>query len=255
MFSDIDLEDSYHLQQIQEKDIHKVRYIILSRGHFEMFGVHYSINNAEIEFQKYYQDLITREPRMLKKICKVFIDDLMVYSTGMNQHINYIRSILDRLLSANLKSNWIESQWDRTVWYDAKDESTLVVYHWIRQKFKDWSTLHHQRRIQTLLWNQKLGQPMVWDATQERAHLYVDSSKVTAVLHLIREHKDIKHLIGFDSHTYTPTQWNYSTSKQKEPRGHLSVHVNRYKRHSPTNHLDKGHTKHHGRLPIVIDRY
>eukprot|EP01126_Amoeba_proteus_P054987 TRINITY_DN6795_c0_g1_i3.p1 TRINITY_DN6795_c0_g1~~TRINITY_DN6795_c0_g1_i3.p1 ORF type:complete len:265 (-),score=-2.38 TRINITY_DN6795_c0_g1_i3:537-1217(-) len=226
MFSDIDLEDSYHLQQIQEKDIHKVRYIILSRGHFEMFGVHYSINNAEIEFQKYYQDLITRE-----------------------------RSILDRLLSANLKSNWIESQWDRTVWYDAKDESTLVVYHWIRQKFKDWSTLHHQRRIQTLLWNQKLGQPMVWDATQERAHLYVDSSKVTAVLHLIREHKDIKHLIGFDSHTYTPTQWNYSTSKQKEPRGHLSVHVNRYKRHSPTNHLDKGHTKHHGRLPIVIDRY
>eukprot|EP01126_Amoeba_proteus_P020744 TRINITY_DN2106_c1_g2_i7.p1 TRINITY_DN2106_c1_g2~~TRINITY_DN2106_c1_g2_i7.p1 ORF type:complete len:204 (+),score=1.21 TRINITY_DN2106_c1_g2_i7:593-1204(+) len=78
---------------------------------------------------------------------------------------------------------------------------------------------------------------MNWGETQERAletikseltrevtlsrsgpgmyHLHVDSSKIVTASHLIREHKGVKHLMGFGSHTYTLAQCNYSISKQE----------------------------------------
>eukprot|EP01126_Amoeba_proteus_P066896 TRINITY_DN976_c0_g1_i14.p3 TRINITY_DN976_c0_g1~~TRINITY_DN976_c0_g1_i14.p3 ORF type:complete len:103 (-),score=11.65 TRINITY_DN976_c0_g1_i14:808-1116(-) len=73
-----------------------------------------------------------------------------------------------------------------------------------------------------LLHNQIPGMSLNWKEEQNQAldtikndHLYMDSSKVTAASHLVREHKGTKYLMGFDSHTYTATQSNYSTPKQE----------------------------------------
>eukprot|EP01126_Amoeba_proteus_P011119 TRINITY_DN14444_c0_g1_i1.p1 TRINITY_DN14444_c0_g1~~TRINITY_DN14444_c0_g1_i1.p1 ORF type:complete len:212 (-),score=9.72 TRINITY_DN14444_c0_g1_i1:28-591(-) len=158
------------------------------------------MSNTGVEFQKHYEDLMTRE-----------------------------RVTLDRLLSANLKPNWVKSQWGQSslVWCGRRIDANGVALN--KAKI--------QGRIQTLLRNQKSGQPMVWGEEQTKAletikselarevtlsrsgpgtyHRYVDSSKVVAASHLIREHKGEKHLMGFGSHTYTPTQWNYSTPKQE----------------------------------------
>eukprot|EP01126_Amoeba_proteus_P054990 TRINITY_DN6795_c0_g2_i5.p1 TRINITY_DN6795_c0_g2~~TRINITY_DN6795_c0_g2_i5.p1 ORF type:complete len:164 (-),score=9.80 TRINITY_DN6795_c0_g2_i5:385-876(-) len=79
VFSDINLKDGYHQQRIQEEDVYKTEYITLLRRHFEM---------------------LTKEPKMLKKFCKIFIDDLTMYPMGMDQYINHIRSILNRLPSS-----------------------------------------------------------------------------------------------------------------------------------------------------------
>jgi hypothetical protein len=110
-FTGIDLEDGYHQQAIHEEDIHKSGYVTPSGKHFEMTRVHYGMCNAGTEFQKNMDELFSQEPKLLHKICEIFIDDLAVYSFGDSKHLKDVRAILDRLLSANLKPNWIKSQW------------------------------------------------------------------------------------------------------------------------------------------------
>lgn len=69
-------------------------------GHYEFVRMPFGLKNAPATFQR----LINRVLRdFINKICVVYLDDILIFSTSFEEHISNINSIFKKLREANLK--------------------------------------------------------------------------------------------------------------------------------------------------------
>ncbi|GBG73210.1 hypothetical protein CBR_g12927 [Chara braunii] len=92
-FSKLDLRSGYHQLEIHPRDRYttsfKTRY-----GHFEWVVMPFSLTNASATFQA----AMTTEFRdMLDRFVLIYLDDILVYSRTLDEHIVHLRAVLDRL--------------------------------------------------------------------------------------------------------------------------------------------------------------
>jgi Reverse transcriptase (RNA-dependent DNA polymerase) len=92
-FTRLDLRDAYHRIRIKRGDEWKTAF--RSRyGHFEYIVMPFSLTNASASFQAYINSALMG---LLDIICITYIDDIMMYSEKVEEHISHVLKVLERL--------------------------------------------------------------------------------------------------------------------------------------------------------------
>ncbi|GJT31132.1 putative reverse transcriptase domain-containing protein [Tanacetum coccineum] len=111
-FSKIDLRSGYHQLRVHEDDIPKTAFRTRYR-HFEFTIMPFGLTNAPAIFM----DLINRVCRSyLDKFVIVFIDDILIYSKTQEEHVEYLRLVLELLKKEKLYAKFSKCEfWLREV--------------------------------------------------------------------------------------------------------------------------------------------
>ena len=98
IFSKLDLRNAYHLVRIQEHDEWKTAFNT-SLGHFEYLVMPFGLINSPAVFQALVNDFLHD---MLNRFVFVYLDDILIFSCNMEEHVQHVRTMLQRLLENRL---------------------------------------------------------------------------------------------------------------------------------------------------------
>ena len=95
-FMKLDLALGYHQIAIKESDIPKTTFRT-QRGQFEFIVMPFGVTNAPATFQRMMNSLFKEE---LDDFILVYLDDILIFSRTLQEHIRHIRIALERLRKA-----------------------------------------------------------------------------------------------------------------------------------------------------------
>lgn len=98
-FTTLDLAKGFHQIEIEEEDIHKTAFSV-EGGHYEFLRMPFGLKTAPATFQRLMNNILHD---FINKICLVYLDDIIIFSTSLQEHINSLTLIFERLRKANLK--------------------------------------------------------------------------------------------------------------------------------------------------------
>ncbi|GBG65469.1 hypothetical protein CBR_g51064 [Chara braunii] len=100
-FSKLDLKSRYQQIEIQPRDRYKTAFKT-RYGHFEWIVMPFGLTNAPATFQA----AMTTEFRdLLDRTVLIYLDDILVYSRTLDEHLEHLRAVLERLRIAKYKAN------------------------------------------------------------------------------------------------------------------------------------------------------
>ncbi|CAD7002024.1 unnamed protein product [Ceratitis capitata] len=98
-FTTLDLAKGFHQIEIEEEDIHKTAFSV-EGGHYEFLRMPFGLKTSPATFQRLMNNLLQD---YINKICLVYLDDIIIFSTYLQEHMNSLRLIFARLQETNLK--------------------------------------------------------------------------------------------------------------------------------------------------------
>lgn len=98
VFSKLDLRNAYHLIRIKEGDEWKTAFNT-PLGHFEYLVMPFGLTNAPAVFQALINDVLRD---MLNRFVFVYLDDILIFSRDLDEHVQHVRLVLKRLLENRL---------------------------------------------------------------------------------------------------------------------------------------------------------
>lgn len=98
-FTTIDLCSGFHQIQVEEKDIPKTAFTV-ENGHFEFRRLPFGLSNSPRTFSRVMDNVMTG---LQGEQCLVYMDDVIVYSATLEEHIERLDNVFNRLSEANLK--------------------------------------------------------------------------------------------------------------------------------------------------------
>ncbi|GBG71634.1 hypothetical protein CBR_g9050 [Chara braunii] len=100
-FSKLDLKSGYHQLEIREEDRYKTAFKT-RYGHFEWLVMSFGLTNAPTTFQA---AMTTEFRQMLDRFVLIYLDDILVYSRSLDEHVEHLCTVLERLRQAKYKAN------------------------------------------------------------------------------------------------------------------------------------------------------
>lgn len=98
-FTTLDLASGFHQIEIEEKDREKTAFST-EEGHFHFKRMAFGLKNAPASFQRLInQSLLGLTPQQ----CMVYLDDIIIYSKSLQEHMIRLKNVFDRCRNANLK--------------------------------------------------------------------------------------------------------------------------------------------------------
>ena len=98
VFTKLDLRNAYHLVRIRDGDEWKTAFNT-HLGHFEYLVMPFGLTNAPAVFQSLVNDILRD---MINDFAVVFLDDILVFSQSLEEHVVHVRTVLQRLLENRL---------------------------------------------------------------------------------------------------------------------------------------------------------
>lgn len=98
-FTTLDLASGFHQIEMEEKSIEKTAFNV-EHGHFEYVRMPFGLKNAPATFQR-VMDHILRG--LQNKICLVYMDDIIIFSTSLQEHISNLKQVFQKLRESKLK--------------------------------------------------------------------------------------------------------------------------------------------------------
>lgn len=98
-FSTIDLKSSFHQIEMDPESIAKTAFSTPTR-HLEWTRVPFGLKNAPSTFQRVMDNILRG---VASEQCCTYLDDIIVFSTSLAEHIQRLEAVFKRLRSANLK--------------------------------------------------------------------------------------------------------------------------------------------------------
>ena len=93
VFSKLDLRSGYHQIRVQEADIYKTAFRT-RYGLYEFVVLPFGLCNAPATFMRLMNDIFHNE---LDRCVLIYLDDILIYSSSIKQHLHDIHTILKKL--------------------------------------------------------------------------------------------------------------------------------------------------------------
>lgn len=98
-FSTLDLASGFHQIEMEENSIEKTAFTV-NNGHYEYLRMPFGLKNAPSTFQRVMDEVLKD---LQNKICMVYMDDIIIFSTSLQEHIQNLKMVFIKLREANLK--------------------------------------------------------------------------------------------------------------------------------------------------------
>lgn len=98
-FSTLDLASGFHQIEVRPEDIPKTAFTV-EGGHYEYVRMPFGLKNAPSTFQR-VMDNVLRDS--IGKICMCYMDDIIIFSTSLQEHLENLATVFKKLRQANLK--------------------------------------------------------------------------------------------------------------------------------------------------------
>ncbi|KAI2644119.1 Transposon Tf2-9 polyprotein [Labeo rohita] len=98
IFTKLDLRNAYHLVRIRRGDEWKTAFNT-PRGHFEYLVMPFGLSNSPGVFQALVNDVLRD---MVDQFIYVYLDDILIFSSSLQEHVQHVRRVLQRLLENGL---------------------------------------------------------------------------------------------------------------------------------------------------------
>jgi len=98
-FTTIDLDKGFHQIQMEPESIAKTAFST-KHGHYEYTRMQFGLKNAHATFQRCMKNVLED---LIYKDCLVYVDDIIIFSTSLEEHILSLKKVLKKLRDANLK--------------------------------------------------------------------------------------------------------------------------------------------------------
>lgn len=97
-FSTIDLAKGFHQIFVKGEDRCKTAFST-PYGHYEFVRMPFGLKNAPATFQRLINHVLRD---VINKICVVYLDDILIFSTSYEEHICNLNKVFEKLRNANL---------------------------------------------------------------------------------------------------------------------------------------------------------
>lgn len=109
-FTTLDLASGFHQIEVHPEDIQKTAFSV-DYGLYEYLRMPFGLKNAPATFQR-VMDNVLRD--LAGKCCLVYMDDIIVFSTSLQEHIENLNRIFKALEKVNLKIQLDKSEFLKT---------------------------------------------------------------------------------------------------------------------------------------------
>ena len=99
-FSVIDMKRGYHQIEVEEEHKERTAFTVGPLGFFEYNKMPFGLSNSQATYQRIMEECLW-DYNM--KICINYLDDLIIFSDGIEQHLERLDLVLTRLQEFNLK--------------------------------------------------------------------------------------------------------------------------------------------------------
>ncbi|GJQ85498.1 hypothetical protein Trydic_g17524 [Trypoxylus dichotomus] len=98
-FTTLDLASGFHQIELQPDPIPKTEFKV-ENGHYEFVRMPFGLKDAPATFQRVMDNVLKD---LQNKICLVYMDDIIVFSTRLQEHVSSLREVFTNLRNAGLK--------------------------------------------------------------------------------------------------------------------------------------------------------
>lgn len=98
-FTTLDLASGFHQIEVDPNDVQKTAFST-EGGHYEFKRMPFGLKNAPATFQRVMDNVLRG---LQNETCLVYLDDIIIYSTSLQEHVERLKSIFDRLRKSNFK--------------------------------------------------------------------------------------------------------------------------------------------------------
>lgn len=108
-FTTLDLASGFHQIEMAENDIQKTAFNT-ENGHYEFLRMPFGLKTAPATFQRVVDNILRG---LQNEICAVYLDDIIIFSTSLQEHVHRLRQVFERLREANFKIQLDKSEFLR----------------------------------------------------------------------------------------------------------------------------------------------
>lgn len=108
-FTTLDLANGFHQIEMCSEDICKTAFST-ENGHYEFKRMPFGLKNAPSTFQRVMDNVLRG---IQNEECLVYLDDIVIFSTSLQEHLERLRKVFERLRKANFKVQLDKSEFLR----------------------------------------------------------------------------------------------------------------------------------------------
>ena len=99
-FSCIDLKNGYWQVKTEEPDKHKTAFLVPGVGFYEYNNMTFGLYYEPATFQRLMEQVLYD---LNNKICAIYLDDILIWSSLLDEHLERLDAVFKRLAEAGLK--------------------------------------------------------------------------------------------------------------------------------------------------------
>lgn len=98
-FTTLDLASGFHQIEMEDEDIQKTAFNT-EHGHYEYLRMPFGLKNAPATFQRVMDNILRG---IQNEKCLTYLDDIIVFSTSLQEHLDSLKCVFKRLRESNFK--------------------------------------------------------------------------------------------------------------------------------------------------------